>query len=204
MIDFGFGIGSLVPAEVKTIADFVVWAKANPGKVSYGSPAAGAPPHFVGDAFNRTMGLGMTHVPYRGSGAALNDVLGGTLPALVVTLGDLLVHAKSGKVRLLACSGPARSKFAPTVPTFTEQKVAGLEQRDWFGIYIAGTPSADVATRVSALVRTACSSAEYASALASSGIEAAASTPAELDRLARTDLERWAPLVAASGFVAES
>ena len=203
-IDFGFGIGSAVPAEVKSIAEFVVWAKANPGKVAYGSPAAGAPPHFVGDAFNRTMGLGMTHVPYRGSGPALNDLLGGTLPALVVTLGDLIVHAKSGKLRLLACSGPGRSRFAPGVPTFTEQKVPGLEQRDWFGIYIAGTPTPEVATRAGALVRAACGSAEYAAALANGGIEASASTPAELERLARSDLERWKPLVAASGFVAES
>ena len=90
------------------------------------------------------------------------------------------------------------------MPTFTEQKVLGLEQRDWFGIYLAGAPTTETAARVGGLVRTACSSAEYATALASGGIEAAASTPAELDRLARTDLERWAPLVTASGFVAES
>ena len=203
-IDFGFGVGAAVPAEVRTIADFVLWAKANPGKVSYGSPAAGAPPHFVGDAFNRSMGLGMTHVPYRGGGAALNDLLGGTLTSVVLTLGDMIAHARGGKLRLLASSGPARSKFAPNVPTFTEQKVLGLEQRDWFGIYIAGAPTAEVATRVGGLVRAACGSAEYATALSNGGIEAAASTPAELERLARGDLERWGPLVAASGFVAEN
>ena len=88
MIDFGFAVGPAVPPEVKTLADFATWAKANPGKVTYGSPAAGAPPHFVGDVLSRSMGLGMTHVPYRGATPALNDLLGGQISSLVVTLGD--------------------------------------------------------------------------------------------------------------------
>jgi tripartite-type tricarboxylate transporter receptor subunit TctC len=203
-VDFGFGIGAGVPAEVKTLADFVVWAKANPGKVSFGSPAAGAPPHFVGDALSRSLGLGMTHVPYRGGTPALNDLMGGQISALVLTLGDMVQHAKAGKLRLLAVSGPARSKFAPDVPTFAEQNVSGLEMRDWFGVYIAGTPSAEVQARVVPIVRAALASPAYAQALAVGSLEAASSTPQELDRLAHTDLERWGPIVKASGFEAEN
>ncbi len=202
-IDFGFGVGPGVPADVKNIADFATWARANKGKVSYGSPAAGAPPHFVGDALNRALGLDMMHVPYRGGAPALNDLMGGTLPSLVLTLGDVIQQAEAGKLRLLACSGPARSAFAPEVPTFTEQKVPGLELRDWFGVYIAGTPGSDVLARVGPLVRAALASPAYAAVLASSSLEAASSTAAELDRLARADLERWAPIVKASGFVAD-
>ena len=203
-VDFGFGIGAGVPADVKTLADFAVWAKANPGKVSFGSPAAGAPPHFVGDALSRSLGLGMTHVPYRGGTPALNDLMGGQISALVLTLGDMVQHAKAGKLRLLAVSGPARSKFAPDVPTFAEQNVAGLEMRDWFGVYIAGTPSAEVQARVAPLVRAALASPAYVQALANGSLEAASSTPQELDRLARADLERWGPIVKASGFEAEN
>jgi tripartite-type tricarboxylate transporter receptor subunit TctC len=202
-IDFGFGVGSAVPAEVKTLADFATWAKANAGKVSFGSPAAGAVPHFVGDALSRALNLGMTHVPYRGGAPALNDLMGGTLPSLVLTLGDTVQHAKAGRLRLLAASGPARSKFAPEVLTFAEQGVKGLEMRDWFGVYIAGAPSPEVAARVGALVRAAAASPAYGAALASSSLEAASSGAAELDRLARADLERWAPIVKASGFVAD-
>ena len=205
IIDFGFGVGPAVPAEVKTIADFAVWARlpANRGKVSYGSPAAGAPPHFVGDALDRALGLNMTHIPYRGGALAMNDMLGGQLAAAVLTLGDMLPNARAGKLRLLASSGPARSRFAPQVPTFAEQGIAGLEQRDWFGVYIAGTPAPDVAARVVQLVRAASSAADYTQALATGGIEAASSSAQDLDRLARSDLERWAPIIKASGFVAD-
>lgn len=202
-IDFGFGVGPAVPPEVTDLAQFAVWAKANPGKVTFGSPAAGSPPHFVGDAVSRRLGLGMTHVPYRGGGAALNDLQGGQISAVVLTLGDMIQHAKAGRLRLLAASGPARSRYAPDLPTLTEQKVPGLEMRDWFGIYIAGTPAADVLARVAPIVRAAIASPAYAQGLATAGIEAAGSSPQDLDKLARADLDRWGPIVKASGFVSE-
>jgi tripartite-type tricarboxylate transporter receptor subunit TctC len=202
-IDFGFGVGPAVPAEVKTLADFASWAKANAGKVNYGSPAAGAVPHFVGDALSRSLGLGMTHVPYRGGAPALNDLMGGQLSSLVLTLGDMLQHAKAGRLRLLAATGPARSKFAPDLPTFAEQKVPGLEMRDWFGVYIAGAPTPDVLARVGPVVRAAAASPAYVAGLATGSLEAASSSAADLDKLAHADLERWAPIVKASGFVAD-
>jgi tripartite-type tricarboxylate transporter receptor subunit TctC len=202
-VDFGFGVGPAVPADVKNIADFARWAKAQPRPVSYGSPAAGSPPHFVADAMGRTLGLNLTHVPYRGGAPALNDLMGGQLDSAVLTLGDMIQHEKAGRLRLLAGSGPARSKFAPDLPTFGEQKVPGLDVRDWFGVYIVGTPAPDVLARVAPLVRAATASAAYVHALGVASLDAASSTPAELDRLAKTDYERWAPIVKASGFVAD-
>lgn len=204
MIDFGFAVGPAVPPEVRTLAEFATWAKANNGKVSFGSPSAGAPPHFVGDVVSRSLGLNMTHVPYRGATPALNDLMGGQISALVLTLGDLVQQARAGRLRLLASSGPARSRFAPDLPTFAELKVAGLEQRDWFGVYIAGSPPAEVLGKVGAAVRSALASPEYSRALAVGGIEASMSTPDELDKLGRNDLERWGPAVKASGFSADS
>lgn len=206
VVDFGFGVGAAVPAEVKTLADFAAWAKAsgNAGKISYGSPAAGAPPHFVGDALNRALGLGMTHVPYRGGAPALNDVMGGQLHAVVLTLGDMIQHARAGKLRLLASSGPSRSRFSPQVPTFAEQKVPGLDHRDWFGLYIAGSPTPAVLSAVTPIVRAAVGSRDYILALNNNGIEAASGTPQELDKLARADLAYWSPIVKASGFLADS
>ena len=129
--------------------------------------------------------------------------MGGQLSSLVLTLGDMVQHAKAGRLRLLAASGSVRSKFAPEVPTFTEQKVPGLELRDWFGLHIAGQAPADVVTRVGGLVRTALATPAYVQALATAGLEATSSSAQELDRLARADQERWAPIVKASGFVAD-
>lgn len=204
MIDFGFAVGAGVPAEVKTLADFAKWAKANEGKVTYGSPAVGAPPHFVGDLLSRKLGLNMTHVPYRGGAAAMNDLLGGQISGLVLTLGDLIQNAKAGKLRLLASTGPARSKFSPNTPTFSELNVAGLDVRDWFGLYIAGSASADVKARVLPLVRTALASKSYIQGVESLGIEPASSTPQEIEQLFRTDYVRWGSIVRASGFSADA
>lgn len=202
-IDFGFAVGPAVPAEVKNVADFVKWAKANSGKVNYGSPAAGSPTHFVGDALSRSQGLDMTHVPYRGGVAVLNDLMGGQLSVGILTLGDMVQHDKAGKLRLLASTGKARSRFTPGLPTFTEQKIAGLELSDWTGVYVAGTPSAEVMARIAPLVAAVTASASFAQALAASSLEAASSTPEELDRMARADFEKWGPIVRASGFVAD-
>lgn len=202
-IDFGFAVGSGVPPEIKTIAEFTQWAKANPGKVSYGSPAAGSPPHFIGDALSRQQGIDITHIPYRGGVSMINDLIGGQLASGILTLGDLIPHEKSGKLRILAVSGTSRSRFLPQVPTFLEQKVTGLDLRDWMAFYIAGKPNPAVMARVATLVSAAAASPAFAQSLAVSGLEAAASTPEDLDKLGRKDLDRWGPVVKASGFVAD-
>lgn len=203
LIDFGFAIGPAVPPQVKTLADFSAWAKANKGKVSFGSPAAGAPPHFVGDLLSSQLDLGLTHVPYRGGAPAMNDVMGGQIHAIVLTLGDLIQHARAGRMRLLACTGPRRSQFAPEVPTFAEQGVKGLDMRDWFGVFIVGKPTPAVAAKTGASVREALGTPQYARALVTAGIEPTSSTPQEVDQLVRDDHKRWGAIVKASGFTAE-
>lgn len=204
MIDFGFAVGPSVPANVTNLAEFIVWARANQGKVSFGSPAAGAPPHFVGDLLSRQFNLNLTHVPYRGGAPALADAMGGQISALVLTLGDLLQPAKAGKLRILASTGSVRSPFAPDVPTFGEQKVTGLDVRDWFGLFIVGAPTPEVVAKTIALINPILKSPQYAQGVASLGIEAASSTPAEVDRLVRVDYARWGEIVKASGFVADA
>lgn len=202
-IDFGFGVGAGVPADVKSVADFARWARSNLGKVNYGSPAAGSPAHFAGDVLSRALGLDMLHVPYRGGAPMLNDLMGGQLVSGILTLGDMVQHDKAGKLRLLAATGAARSRFAPQVPTFAEQGVSGLDLRDWFAVYIGGTATPEVQARTAALVRAVAGSDAFVQALASASLEARASSPSELDQLARADHARWGPIVKASGFVAD-
>ena len=188
----------------KDFKTFLAVIKANPGKYSYATSGTGGIGHLQTELFKSLTGTFITHIPYRGATPALNDLMGGQISALVLTLGDLVQQAKAGRLRVLASSGPARSRFAPDVPTFGELKVAGLEQRDWFGIYIAGSPNSEVLTRVGVAVRKALLSPEYSRALAVGGIEASMSSPDELDKLGRNDLKRWGPIVKASGFSADS
>lgn len=202
-IDFGFAVSAAVPADVKTIADFAHWAKANPGKVNHGSPAAGSPAHFAGDVLSRALGLDMTHVPYRGGAPMLNDLMGGQLVSGILTLGDMVQHEKAGRLRLLAATGAARSRFAPQLPTFGEQGVAGLDMRDGFGLYVGAVASADLTARLAPVVRAAVAADTFAQALASASLEATPSSPLELEQLARADFVRWAPIVKASGFMAD-
>jgi tripartite-type tricarboxylate transporter receptor subunit TctC len=134
---------------------------------------------------------------------ALNDLMGGMLTGLVLTLGDMVKHAQAGKLRILASTGTRRSAYAPNVGTFAQQGVQGLEMSDWFGVYIAGQPTPVLARDTAALVQRALRSPAYVSGLRAAFLEAASSSPQELDQLAKADHARWGPLVKATGFVAD-
>jgi hypothetical protein len=129
----GWPSGPLVPASVKTVQDFLGWARANPKDASYGSPAAGIDPAL----HRRLLGLNnqveLKHVPYRGSVPGVTDVVGGQLAAMVTPHGDFIPNHKAGKLRILATSGKQRSPFVPEVPTFAEQGFADLTVEEWFG-----------------------------------------------------------------------
>jgi tripartite-type tricarboxylate transporter receptor subunit TctC len=129
---FGLGVGPGTPA--KTLTEFVDWAKANPGKASYGTPGAGTAMHFMGVMFGRKAGIDFQHVPYRGGAAAMTDVLGGTIPALATTLPNLVTHHKSGKLRILAFSGDKALAGLPGVPTFKEQGYPELQLTEVFAL----------------------------------------------------------------------
>lgn len=202
--DFGLAVGPMVPAGVRTLQDFVAWCKANPGSASYGSPAAGSVPHFVGELFGRAAGIDFKHVPYRGTQPAIVDMMGGQVACVSGPMGEFLQHLSTGKVRFLATSGPARSRFAPTVPTYAEQGFKDIVFDEWFGFYLpARTPQEGVG-RLSAAIRAALSSQDVADALALMGLEAKPSSPAELAALLKKDNERWAPLIKTIGFSADS
>ena len=105
----GLAVGPLVPANVKTVKDFLAWAKANPKDASYGSPGAGSTPHFLGALLGINSGVELKHVPYRGSVPGVTDVVGGQIAAMVTPHGDFIANYKAGKLRILATSGPKRS-----------------------------------------------------------------------------------------------
>lgn len=203
--DMGFGVGPRVPASVRTVPEFIAWAKANPKEASFGSPAPGSVPHFMGELLGRAGGLpDFKHIGYRGSQPAMVDMMGGTLAAVSSPVGEFLPHLPSGKVRLLATSGPVRNKFAPAVPTFVEQGFKDFVLDEWFGVFAPARTPAETINRIAAAVRRGLAAPDVIEGLGQMGLEARASTPAELATLLKKDSERWAPIVKSIGFTAES
>ena len=203
-LDMALAVGTMVPASVRTLADFAGWCKAHAKDASFGSPAAGSVPHFVAELFGRAAGIDFRHVPYRGTQPAIADLIGGQVASVSGPVGEFLQHLAGGKVRLLATSGAARSRFAPAVATYAEQGFKDIVFDEWFGAFVPAKTPADAVQRVSAALRRALGAPDVVDALALMGLEAKSSTPAELGALLKADSERWAPLIKTIGFSADS
>ncbi|HSW06170.1 Bug family tripartite tricarboxylate transporter substrate binding protein [Aquabacterium sp.] len=201
---FGLAVGPGVPPAVKTLKDFLAWAKTAAGQANYGSPGAGSPPHFVGALLEKESGVALSHVPYRGTVPGIQDLLGGQLTSFVGPIGDYLPHVKTGKLRVLATSGPKRSRFLPEVPSFTELGFKALEQVEWYGFFLPGKAAADVVQRHAAAIKAAMSTLEMSEALAAYGLEVAVTSPDELAKAVKDENLAWGPIVKRIGFTPES
>ena len=201
--EYGLGVGPAVPASVTNVSQFLAWAKANPSLGNYGSPASGSTPHFIGELLARAGNAELRHVPYRGSQPAILDLVGGQLPSVSAPIGEFLQHLPGGKVRLLATSGTARSRFAPTVPTYAEQGFKDLQFSEWFGFFGPAKMPGDVVARMNAALREALASKDLIDAAANMGLEVASSSAQELGARLRQDHDRWAPIVKQIGFTAD-
>ena len=201
----GFGVGPLVPASVKNLRDFLEWAKANPTQANYGTPGAGSMPHLVAALLEKTSGVAMKQIPYRGSGPGILELLGGQIAAFTSPLGDYLPHIATGRLRLLAVTGPARSRFTPNVPTYAEQGFPELTMREWYGVFMPGRATAAAAQRANAAMRTILANKELIDFGAPLGMEVVASASVEdFARTFKADAELWGSFVRRIGFTAES
>lgn len=193
--EFGFAVGPAAPAKVKTMADYFAWVKAHPGMDSFASPAAGSPPHFVGQLAGRSGGVELRAIQYRGTQPGLLEVLGGQVPAISTTLPDLVPNARTGKIRVLGTTGSTRSRFLPEAPTFQEQGLKDLVYEDWYAVFVHGKTPVDVQRHISGLVRSALAAPALARAFEAVALTPGGCTPAEVQRLARVDNERWGVVV---------
>lgn len=200
----GLAVGSLVPASVKSLKDFLAWAKANPKDASYGSPGAGSTPHFLGALLSLNSGVEMRHVPYRGSIPGVTDLVGGQIAAMLTPSGDFIANAKAGKLRILATSGEKRSPFLPDVATFAEQGFGDLTTEEWFGFYAPAKTPAPVIAAANAAINAALKEKTVIDSLALVGLIAQGSTAEEMARSQKYEFDRWGPLVKRIGFSAES
>ncbi len=203
IFDFGFAVGPAVPASVKTVPEFLDWAKANPTGANFGSPAAGSTPHFIGALLGKNAGVELKHAAYRGTQPAMLDLLGGNISAVSGPIGDITQHLPTGKVRILAVSGAKRNRFAPDVPTMIEQGLKDMAFSEWFAFFLPAKASPEVVARLNGAMKTALATKEVIDGLGTFGLEAMSSSPAELTDLLRKDTAMWAPIVKKVGFTAE-
>jgi tripartite-type tricarboxylate transporter receptor subunit TctC len=197
---FQFAIAAGPQSGAKNWNDFVAWAKANPGKVAYATSGAGSLPHFFGVLLGRGIGVEMLHVPYKGSAAYINDLIGGQIPAAIDAIADLSELHRAGKITILASSGAKRGAALPDVPTFAELGVKNVEAMGWFGFFApAKTPKAIVETLNRAINR-ALQSPDVAEKLSKVGMDPATGTPEEFGAIVASDYAKWGPIVKASGF----
>ena len=202
--EFGFAVGPAVPAEIKTVPDFLAWCKANPTQANFGSPAAGSVPHFIGVLLGQSAGVEMKHVAYRGSQPAIQDLIGGQIQAVSAPIGEFLQQVAAGKARLLGVSGDTRSRFAPGVPTYIEQGLKDMVFSEWFGFFLPGGVDVPVVMRANEALRGALKAKDVIDGLAVMGLEVLSSTPAELALRLKADHDRWGPIVRKIGFTADS
>lgn len=187
---------------VKSVAELIAYLKANPTKVSYGSPGIGTSIHVSAELFKTLTGTEMIHVPYKGRQFAIPDLISGQIQVMFDNMPSALPLAKEGKIRALAQTTARRSASAPDVPTVAET-VPGFEATTWFAMFApAGTPP-DVVTRISSEMRRVFALPEVAERLKTLGLEPWISSPQELAKFQTAEIVKWAKVVKDSGAKAE-
>ena len=204
IFDYALAVGPAVPAEVKTTAQFLAWCKANPRQATFGSPAAGSAPHFIGVLLGRAGGVEMTHIGFRGTQPAIADMIGGQLPAVCGPVGEFTQYVLAGKCRLLATTGAKRSRFTPDTPTLVELGYPDLSLNEWFGFFLPARTPKETVMRLNGAIRTALAAPDVIAGLLAAGLEPTPSSPAELAAMLKADTARWGPLVKSVGFTADA
>ena len=186
-----------------SVQELIALARANPGRLSYGSGGVGSTPHLSGELFKSLAGIDALHVPYKGGAPALNDLLGGQLSFMIENVPGTMPFVKGGKLRALAITSAERSPLDPTLPTMAEAGVPGYEVVGWNGIVaVAGTPPGIVA-RLQAEVGKALRLPEVRERLAALGGEPVGSTPEEFGAFLRAEMARWGRIIREQGIRSE-
>jgi tripartite-type tricarboxylate transporter receptor subunit TctC len=194
-------INPSVPA--KTVQEFIALAKASPGKMFYGSGGNGTNTHLGGELFKSAAGVDLVHVPYKGAGAVLQDLVAGQVQALVTSLPTALPHVKSGKLRALMVTSDRRSALLPDVPSAKEVGLAKVQMDFWVGFAApAGTPQ-PVVDKLNKAVADALNSPDGRQRLAEQGLEPVPNSSAQASQLVTAEMERWGGVVKAANIKAD-
>ncbi|VCU70406.1 Tripartite tricarboxylate transporter family receptor [Pigmentiphaga humi] len=190
-------------SRFKSLADVVAAAKAAPGTITYGSPGSGTTIHLAGEIFKDAAGIDIRHIPYKGSNAAMMDVLAGNVDLMVSSVPSAMAQIQSGKLRPLAVTSARRSTSLPDVPTVAELGYKGFDVSTWYGLFMpAGTPKEIVATMNQA-VNKLLAMPETRDAIHAQGAEAQAMSSDEFAALLKADYQKWKGIVQAAGVTVE-
>ena len=188
---------------VKSVRELVLLAKSKPGQLNYASAGTGGSVHLAGELFKSLAKVDMVHVPYKGSGPALIDLLGGQTQLMFSTMPPALPHVKSGRLRALGMTGSRRSPLVPELPTIAESGLPGYEITQWWGLLgPAGLPAA-IVTRLNSDVNAVLQQPEVKARFANEGADTAPNTPAWFASYMKSEVAKWAKVVKASGATAD-
>ena len=178
-----------------SVKDVIAMAKADPGKINFGTGGLGTTPHMTAELFQYTAGIKMVHVAYRGEAPAINDLLAGQIPLMFANLSAVMGNLKAGTVRALAVTGAHRSPSAPDIPTVAEAALPGFEAETWWGIVApAGTPQA-VLVKLNAAARNALADDDTKKRFADLGMTNGGSSPEELDAYIKSEIAKWSKVI---------
>ncbi len=182
-------------AGIRTYADFLAYVKANPGKLNFGSAGNGTSHHLVGELFKMRTGTDLVHIPYKGAGPMMQDLLGGNVDMAFDGMGTSAPQIKSGKLRALAVSTATRSPIVPDVPTLTEVGVADFEVTTWYALWaIKGTPR-EITDKMYEEVAKALAQPDIRRIWEEQGAAAGGQPPAEFGRFVHSEVQRWSRVV---------
>lgn len=196
-------VGPMVPPTVSTVPEFVKWMQANPDKADYASTGPGGVLHLLGVMFSQATGVSMTHVPFKGSAPALQALVGGHVAASFNAVGEALPFKQGGGLRPLATFSSKRSRYLPDTPCMVELGYPHVQADTWLGVFAPPRLPAALVAQWNARITRVVNSSEYMASLDKLSMEPLTLSPAALGALVKTDIERWAPVVKASGFTAD-
>ena len=185
--------------EAKTFKEYVAYAKANPGKLTFATSGAGSSNHLLGARLEQVISAGLVHVPYRGAGPAMIDTIAGNVPSMFDSLPSAAPHIKAGKVRALAVSSEERSPAFPDVPTMKEAGYPDLISYSWFGISVPARTPAPIVDRLAAAMQAVLKEPAVIKRWQETGAEGSTMTPAEVTRFIHAEVDKRTPVVKASG-----
>jgi tripartite-type tricarboxylate transporter receptor subunit TctC len=189
--------------KANSVSEVIALAKSQPGAINYASSGSGTSIHMSGEMFKSLTNVNMTHIPYKGSAPALNDLLGGQVMMMFDNIPSAIPHIKSGKLRALATTGAKRDPLLPDLPTLAEAGVSGYESGVWFGLAVPANTPRDVVMKLNAEANKGTKSPEFVKRMTELGYIIMGTSPETMADMNKAEVQRWGPIVKASGAKAD-